>query len=91
MLKLSTAAAIIALSATTAFAAGHAAQKVVAVDQDVSNGIISAKQIVAAKNGWMVVHKTDGTKPGDAKAEGSGHGMAFRKSGVGSRVSARGP
>ena len=46
-------------------AAAHAAPKVVAVDQSVANGIVSAKEVVAGENGWMVVHrvKADG-KPG---------------------------
>ena len=35
-----------------------------AFDQDVSNGIISAKEVTASQNGWLVVHKTDGSKPG---------------------------
>lgn len=44
--------------------AAHSTDSVKAVDQDVSNGIISAKEVIASKNGWLVVHKTDGTEPG---------------------------
>ena len=51
-------------AASAAFGAGHALPKVVAADQSVANGIISAKQVVAGENGWLVVHKTDGSKPG---------------------------
>lgn len=53
------------LIAGSAMAAAHAAPKVVAVDQSVANGVVSAKEIVAGENGWMVVHrvKADG-KPG---------------------------
>ncbi|MEM8753384.1 MAG: hypothetical protein AAGF90_10440 [Pseudomonadota bacterium] len=60
------ALAVVPFAATeTAEAAAHAQPKVVAADQDVSNGIVSAKEIVAGANGWMVVHrvKADG-KPG---------------------------
>ncbi|SDW75783.1 hypothetical protein SAMN05444336_102270 [Albimonas donghaensis] len=36
-----------------------------AMDQDMSNGVISAEMIVAGANGWMVVHRTgDDMKPG---------------------------
>ncbi|MEC9433002.1 MAG: hypothetical protein VYD87_08835 [Pseudomonadota bacterium] len=36
-----------------------------AMDQDMSNGVISAEKIVASVNGWMVVHRTgDDMKPG---------------------------
>ena len=51
--------ALFAMSGS-AFAAGHAmAPMVEAMDQDVSNGIVSAAKIVAPENGWMVVHRTD--------------------------------
>lgn len=54
-----------ALIAGPALAGGHAQPKVSATDQDVSNGVVSASEIVAGENGWMVVHrvKADG-KPG---------------------------
>ena len=67
-LPLVVAAALMGVAVTstvTVMAAAHAAPKVVAVDQSVANGIVSAKEIVAGENGWMVVHrvKADG-KPG---------------------------
>jgi len=37
-------------------------------DQDMSNGIISASKVMADENGWLVVHRTDGTKPGPVVA-----------------------
>lgn len=65
MNKLILSAAALTLSAGTAFADAHAVQMVEAVDQDVSNGIVSADMVVAAENGWMVVHRTDADmKPG---------------------------
>lgn len=33
-------------------------------DQDVSNGTVAASKIMADANGWLVVHRTDGKKPG---------------------------
>lgn len=59
--------AALALTSLTgpALAAGHAAPMVEAMDQDVSNGIVSASKIVAPENGWLVVHRTDADmKPG---------------------------
>jgi len=52
--------------ATSAFAAGHAATPAVeAATQSVANGVVSADMVVAAENGWMVVHRTDAEmKPG---------------------------
>ncbi|WP_029059682.1 DUF7282 domain-containing protein [Stappia stellulata] len=35
-----------------------------AMDQSVANGIVSADKVTADKNGWLVVHRTDGNKPG---------------------------
>ncbi|WP_373355290.1 hypothetical protein [Pseudoroseicyclus sp. CXY001] len=32
---------------------------VTAMDQDVSNGVVSAESITAEENGWLVVHRTD--------------------------------
>ena len=61
---------IIVLSMTSAlFAAGTAmamkpALSVEASDQDVSGGSVTAEMIKAEKDGWLVVHKTDGMKPG---------------------------
>lgn len=53
------------LTAGIAYADGHAAPMVMAVDHDVSNGIVSAQTVVAGENGWLVVHRTDSAmKPG---------------------------
>jgi hypothetical protein len=58
------AVAMLALP-VSAFAQGSMEQKVVASDQDVSNGIVSAQSVMAAQNGWLVVHRTDAAmKPG---------------------------
>jgi len=65
MTKLTLATLALTFAAGTAFAAGHAVPMVDAVDQDVSNGVVSASNIVAGENGWLVVHRTDGEmKPG---------------------------
>ncbi|SFJ41345.1 DUF7282 domain-containing protein [Jannaschia pohangensis] len=54
------------LVATGAFAAGHAVTPAVeAANQSVENGVVSADMVMAAENGWMVVHRTDAEmKPG---------------------------
>ena len=53
------------LSAGIVFAAAHATPMVEAVNQDVSNGVVSAEKVVAGENGWLVVHRTDvDMKPG---------------------------
>lgn len=54
------------LTTTMSFAAGHAmAPAVMAEDQSVENGVVSAEKIVAAENGWLVVHRTGSDmKPG---------------------------
>ncbi|WP_298358677.1 hypothetical protein [uncultured Litoreibacter sp.] len=52
-------AAALSLAATAAFADGHAAPMVMATDQSVANGVVSAEKIVAGENGWLVVHRTD--------------------------------
>lgn len=64
------AAAMIASTGTLAFADAHAAAPMVmAADQDVSNGIVSAEMILATENGYMVVHRTDTEmKPGPVVA-----------------------
>ena len=57
----------IALStvATGALAEAHTTQMVEASDQSVANGVVSADSVVAAQNGWLVVHRTDAEmKPG---------------------------
>lgn len=61
MIRVAFAAAI-SLVAGTALADGH--DGVMATDQDVSNGIVTATQVMAPANGWLVVHRTDGEKPG---------------------------
>lgn len=61
------AAAALGLAALTApaLADDHSMAVVEAMDQDVSNGIVSASRIMAPENGWMVVHRTDAEmKPG---------------------------
>jgi hypothetical protein len=69
-MKLFTGTAIaLTLSAGVAFAAAHATPMVEAVDQDVSNGVVSAQKVVAGENGWLVVHRTDAEmKPGPVVA-----------------------
>jgi len=58
-------AATASLLATPLFAAGHMSQDVVAEDQSVANGVVSASMITAPENGWLVVHRTDDDmKPG---------------------------
>ncbi|OCX60981.1 hypothetical protein BFP70_16065 [Thioclava sp. SK-1] len=59
-------AAALSMTAATAFADDHMmAPMVEAMDQDVSNGVVSAAKIVAPENGWMVVHRTGADmKPG---------------------------
>jgi hypothetical protein len=64
-MKLFTATAALILSTGMAFAAAHMTQGVMASNQNVSNGIVSAEKIMAAQNGWLVVHRTDASmKPG---------------------------
>lgn len=62
---LLTAAAALTLTASTAFADGHGKIGVMAEDQDVSGGTVSASEIVTGENGYLVVHRTgDDMKPG---------------------------
>lgn len=59
--------AILATSlATPILADGHAmTPMVMASDQSVENGIVSAEKVAAGENGWLVVHRTDAEmKPG---------------------------
>ncbi|MWB76954.1 hypothetical protein GLS40_02815 [Pseudooceanicola sp. 216_PA32_1] len=58
--------AVFTTLAGAALAASHSmAPMVEAMDQDVSNGVVSATKVVAPENGWMVVHRTDSEmKPG---------------------------
>ncbi|WP_108260945.1 DUF7282 domain-containing protein [Mangrovicoccus ximenensis] len=64
MLKI-TAAALL-LAAPAAFAESHGmAAGVMAEDQSVANGVVSASHVMAPENGWLVVHRTDAAmKPG---------------------------
>ncbi|MDF1728210.1 MAG: hypothetical protein P1U53_10730 [Sulfitobacter sp.] len=58
-------AAALILTSGAAFADAHASPMVEAMDQDVSNGIVSASAVMAPENGWLVVHRTDSEmKPG---------------------------
>ncbi|MDA9865285.1 hypothetical protein N9C96_01275 [bacterium] len=64
-MKIIALATIIAASASAVLADGHAAPMVMASDQSVANGIVSAEKVMAAENGWLVVHRTDAEmKPG---------------------------
>ncbi|MCB1334310.1 MAG: hypothetical protein KDK26_11815 [Roseivivax sp.] len=58
--------AVFAATATAALAASHGmAPGVTAADQSVANGVVSADRVIAAENGWLVVHRTDAAmKPG---------------------------
>ena len=65
MTRFTLATLALTLASGSAFAAGHMAPIVEAMDQDVSNGVVSASKIVAGENGWLVVHRTDAEmKPG---------------------------
>ena len=56
---------VVSLFAGTALADGHSAAMIMAGDQDVQNGVVSAEKIMATENGWLVVHRTDAEmKPG---------------------------
>lgn len=60
--KTITIATALTMTAGVALSDGHAmAPAVMAADQSVANGIVSAEKIVAGENGWMVVHRTDDT------------------------------
>ncbi len=61
-MKFVAAAAALTLASGAALAADHAG--VMAGNQSVANGVVSAKMVKAPANGWLVVHRTDGTKPG---------------------------
>lgn len=63
---LNISAAVFSLSLLTApaFADGHAKLGVMGEDQDMSGGTVTASSITAGANGWLVVHRTDGSKPG---------------------------
>lgn len=67
-MKRSSVAAVAAagfLFGAQALAGGHASVAVMASDQDVSGGTVSADKIISGANGWLVVHRTDKSmKPG---------------------------
>lgn len=66
---IATTAIVISMSVGMVVTGVHAAPLVVASDQDVSNGTVSAEKVVADENGWLVVHRTDSTlKPGPVVA-----------------------
>lgn len=69
-MKTLISALALTVAGTVAYADGHApTPSVEAVNQSVSNGIVSAEMVVAADNGWMVVHRTDTEmKPGPVVA-----------------------
>jgi hypothetical protein len=53
------------LAAGGAFAAEDTTPGIMAKDQDMTNGIVSASRVTAGENGWLVVHRTDADmKPG---------------------------
>ena len=60
-----TTAVALTISAGSAFAAAHSTPMVEVMDQDVSNGVVSAEKVMTGVNGWLVVHRTDAEmKPG---------------------------
>ena len=63
---LRTVTAALILSANSALAASHGMTPgVMAEDQSVANGVVSASTVMAPANGWLVVHRTDAEmKPG---------------------------
>lgn len=65
-MKVLISAIALSFAATSAFAAGHSPVPMVeASNQSVENGTVSAEKVVAAENGWMVVHRTGADmKPG---------------------------
>ena len=65
-MKTLISALALSFAAGTAFAAGHSPTPMVeASNQSVENGVVSAEKVVAAENGWMVVHRTGADmKPG---------------------------
>jgi len=66
MKSISLLAVAMTLSSGLLFAAAHSeGPMVVAKDQSVANGVVSASMVKADDNGWLVVHRTDAMmKPG---------------------------
>ncbi len=59
-MKPTTILAALALSTTSALAMGHAmAPSVTGSDQSVADGIVTAEEVTASENGYLVVHRTD--------------------------------
>lgn len=55
-MKTTFTAALFAMTASAALAAGHGmAPAVSAEDQDVSGGTVTAASVIAPENGWLVV------------------------------------
>lgn len=64
-LRTTLAALAFSVGASAAFAAGHSMLSVTGEDQVVSDGTVTASSIMAADDGWLVVHRTgDDMKPG---------------------------
>ncbi|MGE3245471.1 MAG: hypothetical protein AB7F96_11745 [Beijerinckiaceae bacterium] len=61
-MKFLLASAALVLAASPALAQTKVG--VTASDQSVSGGMVKATNVMAAEDGWLVVHKTDGMKPG---------------------------
>ena len=59
MKTLIASASAILLSAGIAAADDHMSPMIEASDQSVENGVVSADTVMAAENGWLVVHRTD--------------------------------
>ncbi|CUB05545.1 DUF7282 domain-containing protein [Marinomonas fungiae] len=54
-----------AITGASFASAGHHEAAVKSMDQDVSNGYVTASMIKSEANGWLVVHRTDSDmKPG---------------------------
>jgi len=68
MFRILAAVAVLSMTAPVAvMAAAHKEMRAMVMtgDQSVANGIVSAKEVMAPENGWLVVHRTDATmKPG---------------------------
>lgn len=71
------------LGVASALSGGHAVPGVTAMDQDVSAGTVTAQEVVAGENGWLVVHRT-----GDDMAPGPVVGHAPLKAGMNMDVAA---
>jgi len=65
MKKTLIAAAVAGLTLVSgvAFAQGSALS-VKGSDQNLSGGTVITSEVMAGENGWLVVHRTDGSKPG---------------------------